>query len=179
MNKSARCVILSCCHVTFSHANVSRRHPVPLVSYQNAAHATQTYTQTAPATKCCPCHANVHRQHPVPLVSYQNAAHAAQSTPRCRQCCACHEVCKPPPQRCACHAKPGPQSRARQHPVPLHSYQMLPPCQTNVHPDAGDAGPATKFASHLQSAAPATQNGALSRALDNIQCLYTAHATQT
>ena len=45
-----------------------------------------------------------------------------ERTPRCRRCCACHEICKPSPKRCACHAKRGPQPRARQHPVPLDSY---------------------------------------------------------
>ena len=138
----------------------ARQHPVPLDSYYQTLPMPRKRTPTTSTPfrqlpKCCPCH----RQHPVPFDSNQNAAHATLTythiSPKC----------------CACHAKLGRQPRARRHPVPLDSYQLLPmprkrtrttsspfrhkgccPCHTKVHPDAGNAASATKFASHLQSA---------------------------
>ena len=56
--------------------------------------------------KCCPCHANTHSD-------AQNAAPATTSAMASPKCCACHDFASPEP-------------RARQHPSPLDSCQMLP-----------------------------------------------------
>ena len=58
-----------------------------------------------------------------------------------------------------CHATRGPQPRAQQPRVPLDSLPNAAR-HANVPPDAGNAAPVTKSASHLQSAVPAvTQTG--------------------
>ena len=80
-------------------------------------------------------------------------------TPRCRNCCAGHEICP---------------SRELDNIQSLQAAAKGCPCHGNVHPDAGNAAPAMKFASHLQSAAAVTQNAAPSRELDNIQSLQAA-----
>ena len=103
-------------------------------------------------------------------------------------CFPCHAKTTPRCGRCACHTKRGPQPRARQHRA-LWTATKCRPCHANVNPtqpspkccvcaatrgphaDAGNAALATKSASY---AASATQNGALSRPLDNIEPLQTA-----
>ena len=79
------------------------------------------------AAKCCPCHANTHSD-------AQKSAPATTSAMAFPKCCACHAFASPKPRSamaspkcCACHdfaslAEP----RARQHPSPLDSCQMLP-----------------------------------------------------
>ena len=146
----------------------------PFRQLPNAAPATQTHTQmhrmlrlprlrqwhlqsAAPATiSRAPSRAR--EKHPSPLDSCQmlplprkhaldaqNAAPATTSAMASPKCCACHDFASPEP-------------RARQHPSPLDSCQMLP-LPTNTHSDAQNAAPATP-----PIAAPATISRAPSRA---------------
>ena len=115
------------------------------------------------ATKCCPCHANVHpdtgnaaqatnfaSQVKVLRLSRKTGPPAACSTtsnpfrqlpmpckrtPRCRKCCAGHEICP---------------SRELDNIQSVQAAAKGCPCHGNVHPDAGNAAPAMKFASHFQ-----------------------------
>ena len=96
----------------------------PFRQLPHAAHATSAGNAAA-ATKFAS-----HLQSAAPVM--QNVAPSRaldmrrKPTPRCRKRCACDEICMPSPECCACHAKRGPQPRARQRPIPLDFRQALP-----------------------------------------------------
>ena len=111
---------------------------------------------TLRCTECCACHdfgsgifkvlrlprfraprAARARQHPIPLDSCQMLPLPRKHTLRCTECCACHnfgngisKVLRLPrfraPRAARATTSQRPEPRARQHPIPLDSCQMLP-----------------------------------------------------